>query len=136
MANRVIHFEIQADDVERAKDFYQKVFGWEIKQYMTEEKSGMMDYWLIMTGKEGTPGIDGGMYQRPTDDKIFTYDCTVEVEDIDKAIEAVKANGGTIRTDRTGQEKNELKGVGWFAGAIDPEGNRFALMQATGWQPK
>ena len=129
--NRVIHFEIQADNIDRAKNFYEKVLGWKIEKYENKEKRDMMDYWLIMTGKEGSPGIDGGMYLRPADDKIYTYDCTIDVENIDKAIEAVKANGGAIT-----REKSELPGVGWFASAKDTEGNRFALMQAIGWQPK
>lgn len=129
--NRVIHFEIQADNIDRAKKFYEKVLGWKIEKYENKEKSDMMDYWLVMTGKEGTSGIDGGMYLRPADDKIYTYDCTIDVEDIDKAVEVVKANGGTIT-----REKSELPGVGWFASAKDTEGNRFALMQAIGWQPK
>jgi len=129
--NRVVHFEIQADDIERAKNFYQKVFDWKIEKYMSKEKSGMMDYWMIMTGKEGTPGIDGGMYQRPKEDQIHTFDGTIEVADIDKAIEVVKSSGGTIT-----REKSELPGVGWFASAKDPEGNRFAMMQAVGWQVK
>lgn len=123
--NRVIHFEVQADNVERAKDFYQKVFGWKIEKYMSKEDKGMMDYWLIMTGDEKEPGIDGGLYKRPIDNKIYTYDCTIDVADIDKAIEAVKANGGVIT-----MEKSELPGVGWFVGAKDTEGNRFSLMQA------
>jgi uncharacterized protein len=129
--NRVIHFEIQADDVERAKKFYEKALGWKIEKYMSEKDTGMMDYWMVMTGPDGTPGINGGMYKRPADDKLYTYDCTVLVEDIDKATEAVKANGGMIT-----REKSELAGVGWFVGAKDTEGNRVALMQATGWEPK
>ena len=129
--NRVIHFEIQAGDVERAKKFYENVLGWKIEKYMSEKDTGMMDYWMIMTGPDGTPGINGGMYQRPAEDKIHTYDATVEVADIDAAVEAVKANGGTIT-----REKSELPGVGWFASAKDTEGNRFGLMQSTGWQPK
>ncbi|TSD02122.1 MAG: glyoxalase [Parcubacteria group bacterium Athens0714_25] len=130
MKNRVVHFEIQADNVERAKNFYEKAFGWKIEKYESKEKMEMpMDYWMVMTGEKGTPGIDGGMYQRPKDDKIYTYDCTIEVEDIDKAVEAVKSGGGTIT-----REKSELAGVGWFASAKDPEGNRFALMQPVGWK--
>jgi uncharacterized protein len=125
--NRVIHFEIQADNIERAKGFYEKAFDWKIEKWKGENPG--MDYWMIMTG-EGR-GIDGGMYQRPKDDQIFTYDCTIEVEDIDKAVAAVKKNGGTIT-----REKSELPGVGWFVGAKDTEGNRFALMQPVGWQPK
>jgi predicted enzyme related to lactoylglutathione lyase len=127
--NRVIHFEIQADDVERAKKFYETVLGWKIEKVMSTEKGGTMDYWMLDTGKG--PGIGGGMYKRPADDKIYTYDSTVLVEDINKAVAAVKANGGMIT-----REKSELKGVGWFAAAKDTEGNRFALMQATDWQPK
>lgn len=127
--NRVIHFEIQADDVERAKKFYEKALGWKISQAMTAEKGGM-DYWILDTGTG--PGIGGGMYRRPekSAEKFYTYDCTVLVEDIDKAVEAVKANGGTIS-----REKSIIPGVGWFASAKDTEGNRFALMQATEWKP-
>ncbi len=131
MANRVIHFEIQADDVERAKSFYEKAFGWEITKMMTAGESGGMDYWGLKTGPDGTPGINGGMYKRPLEKKLNTYDCTIQVESLDKAIADVKANGGTIRT-----EKMEIPGVGWFAGATDTEGNIFGMMEATGWGAK
>lgn len=128
--NRVIHFELQADDVDRAKRFYESVLGWKISQAMTKEQGGM-DYWTITTGESG-PGINGGMYQRGVgNEKFYLYDCTVEVPDLDKAIEAVKANGGTI----TG-EKMEIPHVGWFVLAKDTEGNRFGLMQPTEWQAK
>lgn len=123
--NRVIHFEIQADNIERASKFYENVLGWKIAQVMKKEDGGM-DYFGITTG-DSVPGINGGLYQRG-DDKIYTYDCTIDVEDIDKAVEAVRANGGTIT-----KEKAEIPGVGWFAGAKDTEGNRFGLMQPTGW---
>jgi predicted enzyme related to lactoylglutathione lyase len=127
--NRVIHFEIQADDIERAKAFYEKTLGWKITQLMKKEEGGM-NYWGIETG-EG-PGINGGMYERPKDeDKFYLYDCTITVSDIDKAIEDVKANGGTIT-----KEKGELPHVGFFAAAKDTEGNRFGLMQPTEWEPK
>jgi len=129
MGNRVIHFEIQADDVERAKKFYEAALGWKVMPAMSAEKGDMMDYWMLDTGTG--PGISGGMYKRPADDRLYTYDGTVLVPDIDKAVEAVKANGGTIT-----REKSELKGVGWFASAKDTEGNRFALMQATDWKPE
>lgn len=127
--NRVIHFEIQADDVERAKKFYEKALGWKVEQMMSKEKGGM-NYWGITTGKDG-PGINGGLYERPKADKLYLYDCTVEVPDIDKAIAAVKANGGTLTKD-----KMLIPGVGFFAGAKDTEGNRFGLMQPAGWKPK
>jgi len=130
MANRVIHFEIQADDVARAKTFYEKALGWEITQMMTAEQGGM-DYWGLKTGSDGTPGINGGLYKRGADNKLFTYDCTVMVDNLDKAIEDVKKYGGTIKG-----EKMEIPGVGWFANGFDTEGNKFGLMQPTEWEAK
>jgi hypothetical protein len=134
--NRVVHFEVQADDVDRAKKFYEKTFGWKIEQMMKADDKGGMDYWGLTTGPKGTPGINGGLYKRPSDEKIYTYDCTITVSDIDKAIADVKKNGGQIRSEKTGKEKDEIPGVGWFAGAIDTEGNKFGLMQPTDWEPK
>lgn len=130
MSNRVIHFEIQADDVERAKSFYEKTLGWKISQLMKKEESGM-DYWGIETGVG--PGINGGLYVRPKkeDEKFYLYDCTVLVDDIEKTIKDIRDNGGVIT-----KEKDEMPGVGWFAGAIDTEGNRLGLMQATDWKPE
>ena len=133
--NRVIYFEIQADDPARAKAFYEKALGWKI------EKSTMdvpMDYWSITTGEKGTPGIDGGLYNRPKDKKQnTTFDCTVLVKDIDEAIEAVKMNGGKVESikEAGGKEKIEMPKIGWFARCTDPEGNIFGLMQATEWKP-
>lgn len=129
MANRVSHFEIQADDLERAKAFYEKAFGWKIEKWMSKEKGGM-DYWGLVSGTKEEPGINGGLYQRPADNPLHTFDCTIQVDDIDKAVQAVKDNGGTIR-----QEKMEMPGLGWFARATDPEGNIFALMQMTEYKP-
>jgi hypothetical protein len=125
-----MHFEVQADDIERAKAFYEKAFGWKIEPWKSKEK-GMMEYWMVMTGPDGTPGINGGIYKRPAEDPVHTFDCTIAVENLDKAVQSVIANGGTIT-----REKSELAGVGWFASAKDTEGNRFSLMQPTDWQPK
>ncbi|MDB4978381.1 MAG: Glyoxalase family protein [Candidatus Peribacteria bacterium] len=130
MSNPVIHFEIQADNIERAKKFYEEAFGWKVEQMMTKEQGGM-DYWGLTTRPEGQPGINGGLYQRPAQNEIHTYDCTIQVEDLDMAVEAVKKSGGTIT-----QEKSEIPGVGWFARALDTEGNKVGLMQPTEWQAK
>ena len=131
MGNRVIHFEIQADDLKRAKAFYEQAFGWKIEQMQDTGHDNGMEYFIITTGEEGTPGINGGMYLRPKDKKIYTYDCTILVDNSDKAISDVKQNGGTING-----EKMEIPKVGWFVGGMDSEGNKFGLMQSTEWQPK
>ena len=120
MANRVVHFDAYADDVERAIAFYQTVFGWTI------QKVEWMDYWLIKTG-EGQPGIDGGLGKRtsPTHGDIpqFGYTCTVHVEDINATFEAALAAGGT-EVHRPGP----IPGVGYMAYVRDTEGNHLGLM--------
>jgi predicted enzyme related to lactoylglutathione lyase len=128
-----MHFEIQADDAARAKKFYESALGWKIEK--TSMSDVDMGYWLVKTG-EG-PGIDGGLYERKENPEreIKSFDCTISVDDIDKVIAAIKANGGKIEL-REGKEKWEMKGLGWFARAIDTEGNVFGLIQATGWKTK
>ena len=126
--NRVVHFEIQTEDPARTQAFYENAFGWKFEQAMSKDQGGM-DYWTIITG-EG-PGINGGMYVRPGDTKLYTYDCTIAVADLDKTIESIELNGGKIT-----RPKGEIKGIGLFAGGVDTEGNRFGLLQPTDWQPK
>ncbi|HEX8946897.1 MAG TPA: VOC family protein [Candidatus Paceibacterota bacterium] len=131
MSNRPIHFEIQADDVERAKKFYEGALGWTIEK--AQMSGDGMDYWMIMTG-EG-PGINGGLYNRADNERKFqSFDCTILVDDIDSVIAAIKANGGKIQP-WEGKEKWEMKGLGWFSRAQDTEGNIFGLLQATEWKP-
>ena len=133
MTNRVIHFDIQADKPERAKEFYEKVFNWKLQKSMSAGENGMdMDWWSVTTGPDGTPGINGGMSIRPKkkNDQLYAYHCTIMVEDIGKTIKNIKESGGKIE-----DEKMEIKGVGWFVGAVDTEGNMFGVMQPTDWKP-
>ena len=62
--NRVVHFEIQADDIMRARDFYERVFSWQFVDYSDYTGS---PYWGILTAPEGSTelGINGGLLQRP-----------------------------------------------------------------------
>ena len=119
--NRVVHFEIHADDPARARTFYQKMFGWRFDQY------GPMDYWLIYTGPPDQQGINGGMHKRigRVDGSAVTgYVCTVDVDDLDTAIERVVDNGG-----QRAVAKQPIPEVGWFAYCKDTEGNIFGLIQ-------
>lgn len=128
MSNRIVHFDISAENVERAKKFYQDAFGWEINKWESDDMEGM-SYYLIKTGPKEEEGINGGMILRKENpktgqEKAFT--CTIGVSDIDEAIQKVKDAGGKITMD-----KMEMKGVGWFAAAEDSEGNFINLMQAS-----
>ena len=67
--------------------------------------------------------------------KITTFDCTIQVGDLDRVIAAIKKNGGKIEPFE-GREKWEMKGLGWFSRGVDPEGNIFGLLQPTEWQAK
>ena len=86
---RVTHFEVPADDPERAIKFYEAVFGWTIEKW-----DGPIEYWLIMTGPEDQPGIDGGMAKRS--DPEIGVENTVEVADLDSSLVDVEENGGKL----------------------------------------
>jgi uncharacterized protein len=115
---RPVHFDITADDPDRAVDFYGTVFGWKFTKW---GGGGPMEYWMIETGDEN-PGINGGMSRRG-DGQRGTVN-TVGVESIDASMEAVQNAGGSVE-----QPKMPIPGVGWFALCADTEGNRFGIMQ-------
>ena len=115
---RPVHFDITADDPDRAVAFYEKVFGWKL----THWEGGPMGYWLIETG-DAQPGIDGGLSRRPEGDAPATIN-TIDVASLDDAVAAVKQAGGEIIHDRM-----PVPGVGWYAAFADTEGNRFGIMQ-------
>jgi hypothetical protein len=127
--NRVIHFEISARDLDKMQKFYQDIFGWDIKDYGPQ----MGNYRGIMTGSD-TPGsdwkgIDGGMNPREgalpsAEQPINAFVCTIEVENIDETLKKIEQAGGMMAT-----PKMEIPGVGWLAYRLDPEGNRFGVMQ-------
>ena len=116
--SRVIHFEIPADDPERAIQFYEKVFNWKIEKW-----DGPIEYWLIMTGPEDQPGIDGGLARR--EDPEMGIENMIDVEDLDASIANVEKHGGQVIRPRMA-----VPGIGWMAYINDTEGNVFGLMQS------
>jgi predicted enzyme related to lactoylglutathione lyase len=119
---RVVHFEIHAAEPEKAVAYYQAVFGWEFTKW-----EGPMDYWLIKTGPDGEPGINGGMIRRHggiDGTAVIAYVCTVGVPALDATIEAINVAGGQIVVPRMA-----IPHVGWLAYAKDTQGNIFGVMQ-------
>ncbi len=114
--SRVIHFEIPASDPERAAAFYKKTFGWKIEKW-----PGPMEYWMVSTGAEGTPGINGGLMKNTS---VKTTTNTIGVESVDVAVDAVTKAGGTLVMPKT-----PIPSVGYFAYLTDTEGNLFGVMQ-------
>jgi uncharacterized protein len=120
--SRVIHFEIHADNPERAKKFYESVFGWEFTKW-----DGPMPYWIVKTGPDNQPGINGGMLPRrsPIDGQaVIAYVCTVDTASVDDSVAKALSNGGTQAL-----PKMPIPGVGWLAYCKDTEGNVFGMMQ-------
>ena len=120
---RIVHFEIHADNVERAVRFYTDVFAWKITRWENN------DYWMIVTGEAGTPGINGGLMPRrgppPAEGQaVNAFPCTVEVDDLDAHLAKVEGAGG-----KTVVPKMPVPGVGWLAYCKDTEGNIVGLMQ-------
>ncbi len=119
---RVVHFEIHADDPERAVRFYQSALDWQFHKW-----DGPVDYWLITTGPAGTPGIDGGMVRRqgPIDGTAVTaFVCSVDVPSVDDYTRRATAAGGQVVV-----PKMPIPGVGWLSYCKDTEGNIFGLYQ-------
>ncbi len=116
---RPIHFEIPANDPEKIISFYKAMFGWTVQKW----EGGGMPYWLVTTGPDGEPGINGGIM--PKRDPQQPCVNTIGVKNIDDAIAAVAANGGQVVV-----PKMPIPGVGWLAYGKDPEGNIFGMMQA------
>lgn len=117
MSNRVVHFEIPIDDSGKATAFYENAFGWTITKW------GPVDYWLLATGGEPEPGVDGALTPRSeAPDGVLIY---VDVDDIDAAIRRVESAGGHLVT-----AKVPVPGMGWRARFRDPDGNVLGLFQA------
>lgn len=127
MYPRVAHFEIHADDPERAVEFYRKVFGWDINRW----DSGDIEYWMIETAPKGDTGmgINGGLLRRnaPVPEhgmSPMSYVCTVVVDSFDDYAAKIEANGGKVA-----MPKSPIMGMAWQGYFFDTEGNIFGLHQ-------
>ena len=123
---KIVHFEIPADDVGRAKEFYGSVFGWQL-QDMPE-----MEYTVVQTTDVDPqtqmptePGaINGGLVRRTANTPSPVL--TIDVDSIDDALKQVESAGGGVVLPRT-----EIPGMGAYAYFTDPEGNTLGLWETT-----
>ncbi len=123
MSHTVVHFEIPADQPERAVEFYRELFGWKV-----EHVSGPMDYWLVQTvpsdadGRPTEPGVNGGLMRRMMPGQTpVNY---ISVEDVDEFARKAEGLGAKVVV-----PKMPVPGMGWFAQLTDTEGNIFAIWQ-------
>lgn len=113
---RPVHFEILADNPERVAEFYRTVLGWEIAAWPSAEP-----YWLVTTGPQGTPGIDGGIMHRHFPQAVIN---TIAVTSAKEMVAKVEVAGG-----KAVLGPNEIPGIGIHYYCADPEGNLFGLLQ-------
>lgn len=121
--NKVIHFEIPADNVERASNFYHTVFGWKANSLPS------MGYVLFHTGPTDEKGmiqesgfINGGMLKRQ--EPIKNPVITINVDSIEDATKKITANGGKLI-----RKKMAVGDMGYAAYFTDSEGNVLGLWQ-------
>jgi predicted enzyme related to lactoylglutathione lyase len=126
MDHTVVHFEIPADNLERATKFYRELFGWEIQKFAME---GGSDYWMVSTvptdgrGQPTRPGVNGGLTRcQHTGHAPVNY---IAVASVDEHARKAKRLGA-----EEVMPKTPVKGMGWFAWLKDTEGNVFGIWQS------
>ncbi len=128
MNGEVVHFEVPAKDLKRAKAFYSQVFGWKMND--TPMPSGDTYTSLMTTPVDETgmrpksPGaINGGMMQYR---ELYSGPVvTIQVDDITAALKSVESRGGKTVVGRT--EMGQYGAFGYFR---DTEGNLMGLFEA------
>jgi predicted enzyme related to lactoylglutathione lyase len=113
---KIVHFEIPADDPQRASAFYRDALGWQVSRFGDEP------YWLVRAGEDSEPGANGAITARG--DLHQNPVLIAGVKDIDDVLRRVTPSGGKVV-----QGKLPVPGMGWSAYVLDPEGNTIGLFQ-------
>jgi uncharacterized protein len=115
MKGHICHIEIPADNLESLRRFYSGAFEWDF-----EKMPGDIEYYGI---KQGDDKPTAGMMARQDPGQTETF--YVCVESIDEALDRIKDEGAIVVV-----PKAAVKGMGWYAVALDPQKNLFGLWQA------
>ncbi len=117
--SQLAHFAINADDVSRARRFYEAVLGWKFTAwgppgfYQIDAGPGAPVRGALQERRELVPGV-----------RTIGFECTIGVASLDAVEKAVLSNGGAIALARS-----VIAGVGTLMFFRDPEGNVFGAMQ-------
>jgi predicted enzyme related to lactoylglutathione lyase len=115
--NRIVHFEIPANEPEKLTKFYSDLLGWKFQKASIPGP----EYWLCDTGSEA-PGINGAVMKRQHPQQPWMN--YVDVANLDTTIDKATKLGAQVALPKT-----PVPGVGAFACLIDPEGNIFGLWE-------
>ena len=120
----VEHFEIAADDVERAQKFYKQVFGWNIQKW-DDKENPEQEYYMFETRDDGgNPGLGGGMMKRQSPQHTITNYITVS--SVDEYASKIEQSGGMVMMPKT-----KVTEMGYIAVCLDSENNMFGIFEAT-----
>src|SRR3990172_8740152 len=95
--NKVVHFEIPAENLDRANEFYRKIFGWQIKDASMDGMPYFIAY-TVATDSKNMPmeagAINGGLMKRSKD--VHSPVFAIDVESVDEYIKKIKSAGGKV----------------------------------------
>ncbi|WP_181779778.1 VOC family protein [Pseudonocardia pini] len=120
MAANLASFSLHVDDVGRARGFYEAVLGWEFEPW------GPPGFYLVHTGDDASPGIQGLMHERSeprSGGGLNGIEPTFAVTDVEAVATLVEEHGGTITFPRS-----VIPGVGALVRFLDTEGNDIGVM--------
>ena len=124
--NPVVHFELPYENAERAAAFYRAAFGWQ-----TQQLDGQMGNYVVVTTATADVqpdahrgAINGGLYQKKADFPAQYPSIVIGVEDIERAMRAVRDAGGQVLG-----EPMEIPGIGRYVSFLDTENNRSSMLQ-------
>ncbi len=115
--NRIVHFEIPANNPAELTKFYADLFGWRFQKAPIPGP----EYWLCETGSDGI-GINGAIMQRQHPQQPWMN--YVDVSSIDSAVSKATQLGAKVAL-----PKQTIPGVGAYAAIIDPQGNICGLWE-------
>ena len=104
---------------ESRHSLYRDVFGWKFNKF----EGGSIEYWLVTTGDDKEPGINGGI-TRPREGQSSGTLNTIAVESLDRTMKKIEQRGGKICV-----PKMAIPKIGWLAYAEDPTGNLFGIIE-------
>lgn len=127
--DKVQHFEIPADDTDRARKFYENTFGWKTAEWPMPDggvyigmHTGPTDEKTYAPSESGF--INGGMFKRGGGFAAKSVVITPVVKDINATLEKVKAQGGKVVA-----EPQTIPEMGIYSYIEDTEGNIIGIWQ-------
>jgi uncharacterized protein len=112
----ITHIDIPVQDMQRARAFYQTLFGWQIEEIPGYEGYPMWQAPNRVSGGGLAPRSEGFTQPR-------SY---VEVDSIEETLAKATENGGTVL-----MERQPISETSWWAILQDPDGNVVGLYEGT-----